>query len=185
MDDILRRIRRSPWPVRRRRLVLVVVILLLVWLWTWAPEDAAPGPDTPGPVGIWITEGDNGSPFRYDGKYVTIELGPRWAWEWRHDDLYWRLESEWAKNDFFVRFPYGNWELFGRFVDGRFQREDGRLYKKVGCRELSRFFLGLLRKRPPCDYSLNPSERKRKGDWIYLVPYCFRPWVGRHRLRAP
>ena len=175
-------------PKRRRRkcwFILAVVSILLVWLYIWSPEDAVPPPTSPGPVGIWygpvleIAKGNyTGLTFRYDGQYVTLSLCPRWSWEWHPDDYYWRLETRWVENDLYVRFSTDFWMKYATFTDGQFRDREGRLFVKIA---LDAFDSrrGLLRKRPPCDYSIDHLKCGRTGAWIYLVPYCVRPWVDR------
>src|SRR4051812_28483447 len=60
-------------PRRRRWLWLAAGLALgMVWQLFW-PE-YTPDEDSPGPVGVWKVDGGGAKVFRYDGRYVTLEL---------------------------------------------------------------------------------------------------------------
>jgi hypothetical protein len=167
----------------RRLLAIATVGVVAGGTWLLLSVDLPPSAGSPGPVGVWKVDGPKpdadastrrspSNSFRYDGSYVTLLLAPRWTWEWHPSDDYWRLESRWQGGDLYCRGPYGNWWKVATFTDGHFHN-DGWTFEKVSPWDLNGLETAFLWRRPPYDYTLDPSQRGRgRLEWL---PAALRP----------
>jgi hypothetical protein len=150
---------------------LGVIALGLGLLYSWWRVSPPPPKDLPGPVGIWkVPTGELA--FRYDGRYVTLEMIPRWSWEARSSDDCYRLRSRWVRNDLYVLSRWGAWIKLASFVEGRFQAgERPWVYEKVGPAELVGRERNLLRRRLPYAYGFCPPTQKAgwAQKWIHWL----------------
>jgi hypothetical protein len=106
-------------------------------------------------------------PFRCHGDTVTLWLMTRKAWQHRSADDYYRVKARWQGNDLYILYPYGRWEKFATFADGKFREANGDgppwVFEKV------RPTPPLSRVREPYDYRRHyqpspwPEQRREAG----------------------
>jgi hypothetical protein len=124
--------------------------------------------DAPGPVGVWVDFWDGKlsglDSFRFDGHYLTLRLITRKRWMWHSEDHFYRVRTKWEGEDLYWLPPFGSWEKFYAFRDGRFQNEDGRwVWRKVSEESLPELTQPLLVPRAPHDYAITPSGGFKPG----------------------
>jgi hypothetical protein len=119
-----------------------------------------------GPVGVWrIAKVTPESliffpeSFYFDGQYLTTELLPMKASDWRTPDDMYRMQTVWRGNNLYFRLTFGGWSWPITFENGRFvERHDNMeiVYEKVAPGRLNEAEQLLIKKREPHDYRRTP-----------------------------